>query len=256
MAKRVSKKGVNMNKVSEVMDKAPVINDLIKSEDAFETIVDATMNEVPDFELQETLKDMSHQDALKRMEEDLQLIELKEELEESPTSDEVIDLAESVGNSLDDIDALREAITEQFEQELKEEPKVQKLQFKITQPYNNYELDLNNNHGDVAIKAYRRVIARRNRLDIGIYNAINAGKDKNTKSKFVPAGAITAISNNYRVLTGGYLSDEQLQVIKTLNPVQIDYINQTIAHAQSKVREQEFNKRVQQAQLKRQTVTA
>lgn len=100
--------------------------------------------------------------------------------------------------------------------------------------------------GDEMVKEFRLIQAKKEKLNSGIRYAIIQGKKEILDNKFVPGSAIKAIIKNYEVITGGLMSDEQMDILKKLNPTQIYYIEETIKTCLAKIRANNFNKRMKQ----------
>lgn len=144
------------------------------------------------------------------------VVEIRNEVEEvmeTNTSVVVSEMAEHVGASLEDIDALREMMVEET--------------------LNDMEI-------------VKEMNEMKNKLDLGIRNAILAGKKETRTEKFVSGKRIKAILNNYKIVTGEEMSDVQVNYIKTLNSTQIYNIELTIGALNREIRVEKFNQRMSQ----------
>lgn len=126
--------------------------------------------------------------------------EVEEVMEVETTPVIVQEMAEHVGASLEDIDALREMCVEEFEKELellqeREENKMKEL---------------------------------KNKVDNGIKYAIISGKGVESDVKFVSGKQLLGIFKSYKDITGVEMSDMQKDYLKTLNPKQISNILYTL----------------------------
>jgi hypothetical protein len=130
------------------------------------------------------------------------VVEIRNEVEEvmENTSTIVTEMAEHVGASLEDIDALREMCVEEFEKEL--------------------EL--------VQEREENRMKELKNKVDNGIKYAIIKGKDATDVAKFAPAKQLIGIFKSYKDITGAEMSDTQKDYIKTLNSKQLSNILYTL----------------------------
>lgn len=126
--------------------------------------------------------------------------EVEEVMEVENTSVVVQEMAEHVGASLEDIDALREMCVEEFEKEL--------------------EL--------VQEREENRMKELKNKVDNGIKYAIISGKGVESDVKFVSGKQLLGIFKSYREITGVEMSDMQKGYLKTLNPKQISNILHTL----------------------------
>ena len=136
-----------------------------------------------------------------------------EEVMEINTPVVITEMAEHVGASLEDIDALREMMVEET--------------------LNDMEI-------------VKEMNEMKNKLDLGIRNAILAGKKETRTEKFVSGKRIKAILNNYKIVTGEEMSDVQVNYIKTLNSTQIYNIELTIGALNREIRVEKFNQRMSQ----------
>lgn len=144
------------------------------------------------------------------------VVEIRNEVEEvmeTNTSVVISEMAEHVGASLEDIDALREMMVEET--------------------LNDMEI-------------VKEMNEMKNKLDLGIRNAILAGKKETRTEKFVSGKRIKAILNNYKIVTGEEMSDVQVNYIKTLNSTQIYNIELTIGALNREIRVEKFNQRMSQ----------
>ena len=98
--------------------------------------------------------------------------------------------------------------------------------------------------GDEMVKEFRKLQAKRTKLDIGIRNAIIKGKNETSMAKCITKGQLLAIVKNYRVITGFDMSDIQVEALKKLNGNQVYYIEQTISWCLRKISEHNYNKRM------------
>lgn len=131
------------------------------------------------------------------------VVEIRNEVEEVMEVNEttiVTEMAEHVGASLEDIDALREMCVEEFEKEL--------------------EL--------VQEREENRMKELKNKVDNGIKYAIISGKGAEDTAKFVPGKQLLGIFKSYREITGVEMSDTQKSYLKTLNSKQLSNILHTL----------------------------
>jgi hypothetical protein len=130
------------------------------------------------------------------------VVEIRNEVEEvmENTSTIVTEMAEHVGASLEDIDALREVI---IEEQLEEMNRIE-------------EMEMN------------KMVELKNKVDNGIKYAIIKGKDATDVAKFAPAKQLIGIFKSYKDITGAEMSDTQKDYIKTLNSKQLSNILYTL----------------------------
>ena len=126
--------------------------------------------------------------------------EVEEVMEVENTSVIVTEMAEHVGASLEDIDALREMCVEEFEKEL--------------------EL--------LQEREENRMKELKNKVDNGIKYAIISGKGVESDAKFVSGKQLLGIFKSYREITGVEMSDTQKNYLKTLNSKQLSNILHTL----------------------------
>ena len=126
--------------------------------------------------------------------------EVEEVMEVETTPVVVQEMAEHVGASLEDIDALREMCVEEFEKEL--------------------EL--------LQEREENRMKELKNKVDNGIKYAIISGKGVESDTKFVSGKQLLGIFKSYREITGIEMSDMQKDYLKTVNPKQISNILHTL----------------------------
>lgn len=130
------------------------------------------------------------------------VVEIRNEVEEvmENTSTIVTEMAEHVGTSLEDIDALREVIVEE---QLEEMNRIE-------------EMEMN------------KMVELKNKVDNGIKYAIISGKGVEDTAKFVPGKQLLGIFKSYREITGVEMSDTQKGYLKTLNSKQLSNILHTL----------------------------
>ena len=126
--------------------------------------------------------------------------EVEEVMEVETTPIVVQEMAEHVGASLEDIDALREII---IEEQMKEIERIE-------------EMEMN------------RMVELKNKVDNGIKYAILSGKGAEDTAKFVPGKQLLGIFKSYKEITGVEMSDIQKSYIKTLNSKQLSNILHTL----------------------------
>ena len=126
--------------------------------------------------------------------------EVEEVMEVETTPVIVTEMAEHVGASLEDIDALREVM---IEEQMKEIERIE-------------EMEMN------------RMVELKNKVDNGIKYAILSGKGAEDTAKFVPGKQLLGIFKSYKDITGVEMSDMQKDYLKTLNPKQISNILYTL----------------------------
>ena len=126
--------------------------------------------------------------------------EVEEVMEVETTPVIVQEMAEHVGASLEDIDALREVM---IEEQMKEIERIE-------------EMEMN------------RMVELKNKVDNGIKYAILSGKGAEDTAKFVPGKQLLGIFKSYKDITGVEMSDMQKDYLKTLNPKQISNILYTL----------------------------
>ena len=130
------------------------------------------------------------------------VVEIRNEVEEvmENTSTIVTEMAEHVGASLEDIDALREIM---IEEQMKEIEGIE-------------EMEMN------------KMVELKNKVDNGIKYAIISGKGVESDVKFVSGKQLLGIFKSYKDITGVEMSDMQKDYLKTLNPKQISNILYTL----------------------------
>ena len=126
--------------------------------------------------------------------------EVEEVMEMENTSVIVTEMAEHVGASLEDIDALREVM---IEEQMKEIERIE-------------EMEMN------------RMVELKNKVDNGIKYAILNGKGAEDTAKFVPGKQLLGIFKSYKEITGVEMSDTQKSYLKTLNSKQLSNILHTL----------------------------
>ena len=129
--------------------------------------------------------------------------EIRNEVEEVMEVNEttiVTEMAEHIGTSLEDIDALREMM---IEEQLNEMNKIE-------------EMEMN------------RMNEIKNKVDNGIKYAILRGKDAQEVAKYVPGKQLLGIFKSYKEITGTDMSDTQKNYLKTLNSKQLSNILHTL----------------------------
>ena len=130
------------------------------------------------------------------------VVEIRNEVEEvmESTSTIITEMAEHVGASLEDIDALREVM---IEEQMKEIERIE-------------EMEMN------------RMVELKNKVDNGIKYAILSGKGAEDTAKFVPGKQLLGIFKSYKEITGVEMSDTQKNYLKTLNSQQLSNILHTL----------------------------
>lgn len=126
--------------------------------------------------------------------------EVEEVMEVETTPIVVQEMAEHVGASLEDIDALREVM---IEEQMKEIERIE-------------EMEMN------------RMVELKNKVDNGIKYAILKGKDATDVAKFTPSKQLMGIFKSYKDITGVEMNDTQKNYIKTLNSKQLSNILYTL----------------------------
>ena len=126
--------------------------------------------------------------------------EVEEVMEVETTPVIVQEMAEHVGASLEDIDALREIM---IEEQMKEIERIE-------------EMEMN------------RMVELKNKVDNGIKYAILSGKGAEDTAKFVPGKQLLGIFKSYKEITGVEMSDTQKSYLKTLNSKQLSNILHTL----------------------------
>ena len=126
--------------------------------------------------------------------------EVEEVMEVETTPIVVQEMAEHVGASLEDIDALREVM---IEEQMKEIERVE-------------EMEMN------------KMKELKNKVDNGIKYAIISGKGVESDVKFVSGKQLLGIFKSYKDITGVEMSEMQKGYLKTLNPKQISNILHTL----------------------------
>ena len=126
--------------------------------------------------------------------------EVEEVMEVENTSVVVQEMAEHVGASLEDIDALREVM---IEEQMKEIERIEEM-----------EMD--------------KMKELKNKVDNGIKYAIISGKGVESDAKFVSGKQLLGIFKSYREITGVEMSDTQKNYLKTLNSKQLSNILHTL----------------------------
>ena len=112
----------------------------------------------------------------------------------------ITEMAEHIGTSLEDIDTLREMM---IEEQLNEMNKIE-------------EMEMN------------RMNEIKNKVDNGIKYAILRGKDAQEVAKYVPGKQLLGIFKSYKEITGADMSDTQKNYLKTLNSKQLSNILHTL----------------------------
>lgn len=131
------------------------------------------------------------------------VVEIRNEVEEVMEVNEttvITEMAEHIGTSLEDIDALREMM---IEEQLNEMNKIE-------------EMEMN------------RMNEIKNKVDNGIKYAILRGKDAQEVAKYVPGKQLLGIFKSYKEITGVDMSDTQKNYLKTLNSKQLSNILHTL----------------------------
>ena len=130
------------------------------------------------------------------------VVEIRNEVEEvmENKSTIVTEMAEHVGTSLEDIDALREIM---IEEQMKEIERIE-------------EMEMN------------KMVELKNKVDNGIKYAILKGKDATEVAKFTPGKQLLAIFKSYKEITSVEMSDTQKSYLKTLNSKQLSNILHTL----------------------------
>ena len=126
--------------------------------------------------------------------------EVEEVMEVETTPVIVQEMAEHVGASLEDIDALREIM---IEEQMKEIERIE-------------EMEMN------------KMVELKNKVDNGIKYAILKGKDATDVAKFTPGKQLMGIFKSYKDITGVEMNDTQKNYIKTLNSKQLSNILYTL----------------------------
>ena len=129
--------------------------------------------------------------------------EIRNEVEEVMEVNEttvVTEMAEHIGTSLEDIDALREMM---IEEQLNEMNKIE-------------EMEMN------------RIKENKNKVDNRIKYAILRGKDAQEVAKYVPGKQLLGIFKSYKEITGVDMNDTQKNYLKTLNSKQLSNILHTL----------------------------
>ena len=126
--------------------------------------------------------------------------EVEEVMEVETTPVIVQEMAEHVGASLEDINALRELM---IEEQMKEIERIE-------------EMEMN------------KMVELKNKVDNGIKYAILSGKGAESDVKFVSGKQLLGIFKSYKDITGVEMSDMQKDYLKTLNPKQISNILYTL----------------------------
>ena len=131
------------------------------------------------------------------------VVEIRNEVEEVMEVNEttvITEMAEHIGTSLEDIDALREMM---IEEQLNEMNKIE-------------EMEMN------------RMNEIKNKVDNGIKYAILRGKDAQEVAKYVPGKQLLGIFKSYKEITGVDMNDTQKNYLKTLNSKQLSNILHTL----------------------------
>ena len=126
--------------------------------------------------------------------------EVEEVMEVETTPVIVQEMAEHVGASLEDIDALREVM---IEEQMKEIERIE-------------EMEMN------------RMVELKNKVDNGIKYAIISGKGVESDVKFVSGKQLLGIFKSYKEITGVEMNDTQKNYLKTLNSQQLSNILHTL----------------------------
>lgn len=129
--------------------------------------------------------------------------EIRNEVEEVMEVNEitvVTEMAEHIGTSLEDVDALREMM---IEEQLNEMNKIEEMEMV-------------------------RMNEIKNKVDNGIKYAILRGKDAQEVAKYVPGKQLLGIFKSYKEITGVDMNDTQKNYLKTLNSKQLSNILHTL----------------------------
>ena len=129
--------------------------------------------------------------------------EIRNEVEEVMEVNEttvVTEMAEHIGTSLEDIDALREMM---IEEQLNEMNKIEEMEMV-------------------------RMNEIKNKVDNGIKYAILRGKDAQEVAKYVPGKQLLGIFKSYKEITGVHMNHTQKNYLKTLNSKQLSNILHTL----------------------------
>ena len=126
--------------------------------------------------------------------------EVEEVMEVETTPIVVQEMAEHIGASLEDIDALREIM---IEEQMKEIERIE-------------EMEMN------------KMVELKNKVDNGIKYAILKGKDATDVAKFTPGKQLLSIFKSYKEITSVEMSDTQKSYLKTLNSQQLSNILYTL----------------------------
>ena len=152
------------------------------------------------------------------------VVEIRNEVEEvmENTSIIVTEMAEHVGASLEDIDALREVM---IEEQLKEIERIEELEA-LREMRIEKQIEVMN---DLYVKELNEMMIEiKNKVDNGIKYAILKGKDATEVAKFTPAKQLIGIFKSYKDITGVEMNDTQKNYIKTLNSKQLSNILYTL----------------------------
>ena len=135
---------------------------------------------------------------------------------ESTTPVIVQEMAEHVGASLEDIDALREMIVEEQMKEIELIDEVEEM------------VNVNEAFGDAMVAEYRRLEELKVKISNGIRYAILSAKDFEDMSKYRDGKQIIAIFKAYKHLVKDEMSDMQKGYIKMLNNLQLSRVLHTL----------------------------
>ena len=148
--------------------------------------------------------------------------EVEEVMEVETTPIVVQEMAEHVGVSLEDIDALREVM---IEEQMKEIERVEEMET-LREMRIKKQIEVMN---ELYVKELNEMMKElKNKVDNGIRYAILKGKDVESDVKFVSGKQLLGIFKSYKDITGVEMSDMQKDYLKTLNPKQISNILYTL----------------------------
>ena len=177
--------------------------------------------------------------------EALQIVDKKREEKEKKemeivkvTSEEIVGLAENMGDTLQDVDNLRDAMIEEFNKEIEKNNKEMVRMNKVVRSAEELRLDNEMN------KEWLNMFAKRDKLDRGIRNAIIKGKNETSMARCITKGQLVAIVKNYKVITGFDMNARQVEALKKLNANQVYYIEETIKYCLRKISEHNYKKRM------------
>lgn len=137
----------------------------------------------------------------------------------------VQELAEDMGNSLEDVDALREAMCDEFYENITSPEVDVRESLRLDEEFN---------------QEYINTLNMVQELNTGIRNAIKQGKFvQKGDSMCITGKELLAITKSYKLVTGVDMNNEQILTLKKLNGTQAKYVSYTINYKLREIRNKE-----------------